>query len=410
MQENNEQFENLTKENLIVQLKEKIKENKTITKKLDRLSEKYVQTYKEYKLLAKDRESLFQAIHFALSDQQYQFEQKPLGQFDCNSIIDLLKQKDEDKSKALTNLIKETNNEKFQLEEKYRQMIEKQGSNSDQKTQQIIKQLKQQINDLDNNNTRLAKEIIELNDIIQIKNGQILKLSQLEDDCANLKTQLMVQELQQQQPDRQWKISSSDSLNESLKMKQQVDKLLEEIQKQSLKIKQLELENANFQLVQKTQVRDNYSNHIGFTKTPNDYDEVNPFEQEITLQKQDLNQNILSNQKQTQTDFIYQTKEELQSNNANFEYLKNVVYKYFLYQETRNYKEASILMNAIMTILKMTNDERRRIEQARERGFLKSAKNLISDGFFCLKQPQLNDMNFERPNSRIELMNKHMLN
>ncbi|CAD8176046.1 unnamed protein product [Paramecium octaurelia] len=410
MQESNEQFENLTKENLIVQLREKVKENKTITKKLDRLSEKYVQTYKEYKLLAKDRESLFQAIHFAVSDQQYQFEQKPLGQFDTNSIIDLLKQKDEDKSKALTNLIKETNNEKFQLEEKYRQMIEKQGSNSDQKTQQIIKQLKQQINDLDNNNTRLAKEIIELNDILQIKNGQILKLSQLEDDCANLKTQLMVQELQQQQPDRQYKISSSDSLNESLKMKQQVDKLLEEIQKQSLKIKQLELENANFQQVQKPNVRDNYNNHIGFTKTPDDYDEVNPFEQEIALQKQDLNYNFLSNQKQTQTDFIYQTKEELQINNANFEYLKNVVYKYFLYQETRNYKEASILMNAIMTILKMSNDERRRIESARERGFLKSAKNLISDGFFCLKQPQLNDMNFERPNSRIELMNKHMLN
>ena len=42
-------------------------------------------------------------------------------------------------------------------------------------------------------------------------------------------------------------------------------------------------------------------------------------------------------------------------------------------------------MNAIMTILKMSNDERRRIELARERGFLKSAKNLISDGFFCLK-------------------------
>lgn len=50
------------------------------------------------------------------------------------------------------------------------------------------------------------------------------------------------------------------------------------------------------------------------------------------------------------------------SNAANFEYLRNVVYKYFLYQETRNYKEASILMNAIMTILRMSNEERRRID------------------------------------------------
>ncbi|CAD8150083.1 unnamed protein product [Paramecium octaurelia] len=406
MQENNEQpLEDLSKEVLVSQLKDKIKENKTITKKLDKLSEKYVQTYKEYKLIAKDRETLFQAISSILNDEIYKFEQKPLGQFDQNQILDLLKQKDEDKSKALTNLIKETNNEKFQLEEKYRQMIEKQGQNTDQKTQQIIKQLKQQINDLDANNTRLAKEIIELNDIIQIKNSQLQTLHQLEEDNANLKTQLMVQELQLQQPDRANKINSSDLMNEQLKLKQQTDKLLEEIQKQNTKIQELEqqLQSKKQAEMEKNNPHKNYE-----TPTP-DYDEINPFEQDATLKQQDFVPNKQISSKQIQTDQIIFNKED-DSKNANFEYLKNVVYKYFLYQETRNYKEATILMNAIMTILKMSNEEKRRIDQARERGFLKNAKNLISDSFACLKQPQLNDINLERPISRVEQMNKHMMN
>ncbi|CAK69948.1 unnamed protein product (macronuclear) [Paramecium tetraurelia] len=407
MQENNEQsLEDLSKEVLVSQLKDKIKENKTITKKLDKLSEKYVQTYKEYKLIAKDRETLFQAISSILNDEIYKFEQKPLGQFDQNQILDLLKQKDEDKSKALTNLIKETNNEKFQLEEKYRQMIEKQGQNTDQKTQQIIKQLKQQINDLDVNNTRLAKEIIELNDIIQIKNSQLQTLHQLEEDNANLKTQLMVQELQLQQPDRANKINSSDLMNEQLKLKQQTDKLLEEIQKQNTKIQELEqqLQSKKQAELEKNKLQKNYE-----TPTP-DYDEINPFEQDATLKQQDFVPNKQISNKQIQTDQINVNKEDADSKNANFEYLKNVVYKYFLYQETRNYKEATILMNAIMTILKMSNEEKRRIDQARERGFLKNAKNLISDSFACLKQPQLNDINLERPISRVEQMNKHMMN
>ncbi|CAD8061749.1 unnamed protein product [Paramecium primaurelia] len=407
MQEINEQsLEDLSKEVLVSQLKDKIKENKTITKKLDKLSEKYVQTYKEYKLIAKDRETLFQAISLVLNDEIYKFEQRPLGQFDQNQIIDLFKQKDEDKSKALTTLIKETNNEKFQLEEKYRQMIEKQGQNSDQKTQQIIKQLKQQINDLDVNNTRLAKEIIELNDIIQIKNQQLQTLHQLEEDYANLKTQLMVQELQLQQPDRVNKINSSDLMNEQLKFKQQIDKLLEEIQKQKIKIQDLEqqLQFKKQAEIEKVNQKQNYQ-----TPTP-DYDEINPFEQDATLKQQYFIPNKQLLHQQIQTDQIILNIEDGENKNANFEYLKNVVYKYFLYQETRNYKEATILMNAIMTILKMSNEEKRRIDQARERGFLKNAKNLISDSFACLKQPQLNDMSLERPISRVEQMNKHMMN
>jgi predicted nucleic acid-binding Zn-ribbon protein len=40
----------------------------------------------------------------------------------------------------------------------------------------MINQLKHQISDLENNNTKLAREIIELNDIIQLKNSDIHEL------------------------------------------------------------------------------------------------------------------------------------------------------------------------------------------------------------------------------------------
>lgn len=68
-------------------------------------------------------------------------------------------------------------------------------SNQDQKTQALVKQLRTQISDLDNNNTRLAKEIIELNDIIQLKNSHIQSMSRIEEEYTELKTQMMLKEL-----------------------------------------------------------------------------------------------------------------------------------------------------------------------------------------------------------------------
>lgn len=79
------------------------------------------------------------------------------------------------------------------MEEKFKQMMDT--SNQDQKTQALVKQLRTQISDLDNNNTRLAKEIIELNDIIQLKNSHIQSMSRIEEEYTELKTQMMLKEL-----------------------------------------------------------------------------------------------------------------------------------------------------------------------------------------------------------------------
>lgn len=63
------------------------------------------------------------------------------------------------------------------------------------------------------------------------------------------------------------------------------------------------------------------------------------------------------------------------------EYLKNVIFKYFLYQETKNYKEAQILRHAIMTILKMTQEEKRMIEDPKK-GTMWS---YLTENVFCYK-------------------------
>jgi len=57
----------------------------------------------------------------------------------------------------------------------------------------------------------------------------------------------------------------------------------------------------------------------------------------------------------------------------NQEYLKNVMLKYFLYTARNNIKEASILEQAICTILKMTKQEKDMIESAKRGGSIWSS-------------------------------------
>ncbi len=52
-----EQEDEISKETLLALLKDKSKEIKLATTKLQKLEEKYVKNYKEYKLLKKDHES-----------------------------------------------------------------------------------------------------------------------------------------------------------------------------------------------------------------------------------------------------------------------------------------------------------------------------------------------------------------
>lgn len=67
-------------------------------------------------------------INYKPSNNQVQFRKfkfLSLGTYDLNEIMGLMQKREEEKSKVLNNLMKETNREKCELEEKYKAMMEK---------------------------------------------------------------------------------------------------------------------------------------------------------------------------------------------------------------------------------------------------------------------------------------------
>jgi len=75
----------------------------------------------------------------------------------------------------------------------------------------------------------------------------------------------------------------------------------------------------------------------------------------------------------------------------NNEYLKNVILKFFMYLEGRNYNEAHILMQVILTIMKVNKEERKMIEEAREKSSIwNSAKSFLSENIFFGHNREIN--------------------
>ncbi len=73
------------------------------------------------------------------------------------------------------------------------------------------------------------------------------------------------------------------------------------------------------------------------------------------------------------------------------EYLKNVLLKFFIYLEGKNWNEAGILMQVIITIMGMSKEEKARIEEARNRASLWNwGKELINDTIWGQKYKNLN--------------------
>ena len=84
------------------------------------------------------------------------------------------------------------------------------------------------------------------------------------------------------------------------------------------------------------------------------------------------------------------------SSREEHEYLKNVLLKFFIYLEGRNWNEAGILMQVIVTIMGMSKQERAKIEEARNRASLWNwGKELINDTIWGQKYK---DLNYEKGN------------
>ena len=74
--------------------------------------------------------------------------------------------------------------------------------------------------------------------------------------------------------------------------------------------------------------------------------------------------------------------------------------KFFIYIEGRYYSEASMLMQSIMTIMKMTKEERNRVQEARDNSSLwNTTKSYISSTIF--PQNFKKDVDYYRGNFQI---------
>lgn len=82
--------EEISKETLISLLKDKSKEIKTLTTKLQKLEEKYVKNYKEVKLMKKDHEALIKLLKINLFDKDpYLLPSLNIGEYEYDKLNEL---------------------------------------------------------------------------------------------------------------------------------------------------------------------------------------------------------------------------------------------------------------------------------------------------------------------------------
>ena len=132
-------------------------------------------------------------------------------------------------------------------------------------------------------------------------------------------------------------------------------------------------------------------------------DELERKEQEVEVlqaQIEELSQNINNNKQETSlkensnnttpktsatrkdSQNYYYQHQDSDTGQLNQEYLKNVILKLFCYIAGNNMKEAEVVMNAVSIMLKMTPEDREKIEEARRNSTLwGSTKYFLKDKF-----------------------------
>ncbi len=146
----------------------------------------------------------------------------------------------------MTRVIKDLTEEKIELEKQYKQKLEQQTVSMDQYNQNVLNNLKEQVSELETNNSKLSKEIIELNDIISAKNLQLAAYQRQEEEKQTQKANSLLKELQlksqiaQDSADISKKFMESDQQNQILILKKDLEQALEKIkyfEKENLSLK-----------------------------------------------------------------------------------------------------------------------------------------------------------------------------
>ena len=379
----------IDKETLVSLLKDKNKEMKSLTTKLSKIEEKYVKIFKDHKNLSKDREIIEKIIKIIVdNDSALKFLQVDPGNYDFGVFMEIWNKKEVENARMFSSKIEN-------LEIKITQLQNNMNENKNQVDQNLekeIKVLKQKECELENINSKLAQEISEFNQIISQKNNEIQDLKQIENNLATLKAEILMKEMKNKAKiftnNIQYRINENDKLNEILRLRNELelayDKLhqnekeIENLSKSSLHLNSLNSissESHHRTINYHPIIQINQQNNISTTEIHNIVSDSQIKNGTTSITHLDLSPEEKKHQNESNNLIEISLGNRLKRSNSNpslreqpvlnQEYFKNVMLKYFLYAAKNNLKEASILEQAICTILKMSKKEKDMIENAK---------------------------------------------
>jgi len=366
--------ENIDKDNLVTLLKEKGKEIKVLESKNKKLEERYIKIFRENKNYVKDRETLEKVLLTIFDRDQTHFQNKEVGTYDASPLIELWNQRQEEKLMLFNETLENCKVEKTELLGKISQ-LEKQLEQAEDQNNPDLGKLEERYQKA---NEKLAQEIKEFEQMIEEKDQEISRLQKAEQEVEGLKAELLFKDLMLktngEDKDLKAKMMENDRKNELLRLKHE----LEEAQE---KARQLE-EDLKTVKSQEKKVAEMTTQEVQ-TDGINLQEIMNPSITDLFENSPIHNENVRRASFRT-SDSGGETATHLSDSGlVNQEYLKNVIVKLFCYIEGNNAKEVRTLMHAISVILKMTPEDKEKIEDAKKgnNNIWSGAVSFIKDHF-----------------------------
>lgn len=350
--------EEIDKDTLVSLLKDKGKEIKTLEGKNKKLEERYVKIFKENKNLKQDRESLEKLLLSIFDRDQEKFTNIESGAYDATALTELWNQRQDERLKLFNETLESHKDERAELLKKITSLedqIEKSKTKANSEIDKMVESYKVRGSDLEKANKKLNQEIKELNDIIEEKNNEVARLRKAEDEVDSLKAELLMRELQMKNVNEDLNIKTKMQENER---KNEVLRLRHEVESLSEKVKHLENEKEQTRLNKLANMKDQSSETDLTAETIHEFLHRSVEPSPRNASQDELPRPIMRRASSGRD--IPNIDESSQ------EYLKNVVVKLFCYLEGNNVKEAKALMNALSIMLKMTPQDRERIEDAKK--------------------------------------------
>ena len=128
-----------------------------------------MKVFKESKNLQKDKEVYEKIMNLVFNSDSYKFVAPEIGTLDYNFYENLWKKIDDDRQQSLANIMSLLNQEKIEMEKKFKLQYEEQHAQAENSAKQKIELLESQKKELEQDNMKIGKEIVELNDLLSKK-------------------------------------------------------------------------------------------------------------------------------------------------------------------------------------------------------------------------------------------------